>query len=464
MTRAPLNQLMRLWLGGVALATGLLARGASAEEMSYLDNGTIKIGVDLDLGGSITFLASSRDGKNLINSHDFGRQIQQSYYSGPEPFGNTHHKGWENWPWNPIGTGDAYGNHSRVVRHANDGKTLSVETVPLQWALNNVPGDCTFETSIELEESAARVRCRLTNQRADKTQYPARDQELPAVYCVGTLHHLWTYDGKLPFTGGSLSEITNAGPPWAGWNATENWAALVNSEGTGVGIVHPGVFRFIGGFNSKKANGGPKDNATGYMAPLRQEILDHNIVYDYRYALVVGNLESIRAFAVAQRVKDPRPDYHFTHDRQHWTYVNMTDTGFPIKGRLWLNAVPGSSQMVGPPEWWQAREAPKLSIRAAYRGKRGKAALYWTTVENPDFGPGRHIEFPFTPDGRFHNYALDLGASPVYRGTITRLRFDPVAASYGKVDVALESISVKPTSAARATTRARVNPARPTQP
>jgi hypothetical protein len=427
------------------LAAGLLSSTAFAENMSYLDNGKIKIGVDLDLGGSITYLALSSDGKNLVNSHDFGRQIQQSYYSGPQPFGNSHHKGWENWPWNPIGTGDAYGNHSRILQHTNDGKTLHVEAVPMQWALNNVPGDCTFETWIELEHNAAWVRCRLNNHRDDKTEYPTRDQELPAVYCIGEMHQLWTYDGPAPFTGGPIREIQNVGPPWASWEATESWAALVDKTGNGVGIVHSGVMHFIGGFNSRKAKGGPKDNSTGYVSPIRPEILDHNIVYEYRYALVVGSLESIRACAVAHRIKDPRPDYHFAADRQHWTFVNMTDTGFPPKGHLRLKPETGDPQMIGPEQAWDAKTAPKLYIRAAFRGQRGKAAVYWCTLENKDFAPDRRVEFRFTPDGNFHNYAVNLASSPNYRGTITRLRFDPVEADSGRLEVALESISWKPT-------------------
>jgi len=428
----------------VLLVAGLMPHTALAEKMSQLDNGTIRIGVDLDLGGSITSLADSRDGKNLVNSHDFGRQIQQSYYAGPQPFGTSHHAGWQNWPWNPIGTGDAYGNHSRILRHTNDGKTLYVEAVPMQWALKNVPGDCTFETWIELEGNAAWVRCRLNNHRDDKTQYPARDQELPAVYGIGELHRLLTYDGPAPFTDAPLREIRNVGPPWASWEATENWAALVDKNGKGIGVVHPAVMHFIGGCNSRKAKGGPKDNATGYISPVQPEILDHNIVYEYRYALVVGSVESIRACAVAHRIKDPRPDYHFTEDRQHWTYVDMTDTGFPLKGHLWLKPGPGNPQMIGPEQAWDAKTAPKLYLRAAFRGPRGKAAVYWSTADSKDFGPAQHVEFRFIPDGRFHNYSINLGSSPTYRGTITRLRFDPVMSAGGKLEVALESISWKP--------------------
>ncbi len=315
------------------IASLLVASPARAERMSYLANDSIKIGVDLDQGGTITFLARADGGENLINCHDLGRQIQQSYYSGPHPFGKAH-PGWKNWSWNPIGSGDVYHHASRVLEHTNDGKTLYTKTIPMQWALDNVPGECTFETWITLEGKTARVRNRLVNDRPDRTQYSAHDQELPAVYTIGKLYRLFTYKDDRPFENQPLHQIHNAGPPWAGWTATENWAALVNDRGWGVGVIQPGVYSFIGGFHDKPNTGGSRDNSTGYIAPVRKEILDHNIVYEYRYRLALGSLEEIRAAAAACRVSDTRPDYRFSRDRQHWIFVNAVDSGFPIQGSL----------------------------------------------------------------------------------------------------------------------------------
>src|SRR6516164_5519165 len=51
-----------------------------------LDNGTIKVGVDTSFGGAITYLSQSGSTNNLINDYDHGRQVQQSYYSGPANF------------------------------------------------------------------------------------------------------------------------------------------------------------------------------------------------------------------------------------------------------------------------------------------------------------------------------------------------------------------------------------------
>jgi hypothetical protein len=414
---------------------------APAERMSFLDNGSIRIGVDLDLGGTITFLADSKTGESIINSHDLGRQVQQSYYSGPHPFGEAH-PGWKGWPWNPIGSGDVYHHPSRAIEHSNDGKVLTVKTIPMQWALNNVPGECTFETRITLEGRAAHVRCRLDNHRADKTRYPAHDQELPAVYTVGKLYRLFTYDGHAPFTGGPLSPIQNAGPPWATWKGTENWAALVDDKGDGLGVVHPGVYSFTGGFHDKPGKGGPKDNPTGYISPIRQEILDHNIVYEYRYDLVLDSLDAIRAYAVAQRVVDTRPDYRFAKDRQHWTYADATDVGFPIEGHLRVHPGRQDPQMIGPEQHWSAEAMPKLHIRAAYaRPARGE--VFWLVDGEKGFSSERRAAFDAIPDGAFHTYEVDLAAIPNYRGTITGLRFDPVGSAVEGEEVKVEFISWK---------------------
>lgn len=58
---------------------------SQASPNSYLDTGVVKVGVDLGKGGSITYLSKSGTTDNIINSFDLGRQIQQSYYAGPQP-------------------------------------------------------------------------------------------------------------------------------------------------------------------------------------------------------------------------------------------------------------------------------------------------------------------------------------------------------------------------------------------
>ncbi len=141
--------------------------------LSVIDNGMIRLGVDLNRGGSITFLADAKNRENVVNAYDLGREIQQSYFSGPNPFGRGHHPGWKRWGWNPIAAGDVFGNTGKVISHRRTKDSIYVKCVPRQWALNGVPGECTFETWISLEASTVRIRCRLNNRRPDTNQYGA---------------------------------------------------------------------------------------------------------------------------------------------------------------------------------------------------------------------------------------------------------------------------------------------------
>lgn len=432
-----------LWVAWVWAVSLGVAGSAHAERISRLDNGVIRIGVNLDLGGSITEFGRAGDEPNLINSHDYGRQVQQSYYSGPVPFGKAH-PGWKNWPWNPIGTGDVYGHPSRLLEYTNDGKTLYVKSIPMQWALDNVPGECTFETWITLEDATATIRNRLVNNRPDHTFYGAFNQELPAVYTVGTLHRLFTYKGNHPWTGEPIEQIKNDGPPWAFWTSPENWAALVDDQGWGVGVIHPGVYSFMGGFHDKPGKGGPKDNPTGYIAPARREILDHNIEYEFTYRLVLGSLEEIRERAKALRVADPRPDFPFQGDRKHWVYHNAQDDGFPVKDGLRVRPTGNDPQLIGPESWFDAESVPHLYLRAAFQTKGGQGELFWRGPGEA-FSADRVVRFavPASKDDQARTVTIDLAGHPEYRGTIAEIRLDPFPSDDRDQTIRIESLSWK---------------------
>src|SRR6478672_11735591 len=81
---------------------------AAESHLSWLDNGTIRLGVDLDLGGAITWLSKSGDSLNIINTHDWGREVQMSFYSGPIPFVAGDKRpaaAWAGLGWNPVQAG-----------------------------------------------------------------------------------------------------------------------------------------------------------------------------------------------------------------------------------------------------------------------------------------------------------------------------------------------------------------------
>jgi hypothetical protein len=221
---------------------------------------------------------------------------------------------------------------------------MYTKLVPMQWPLKNVPGECTCETWITPEKNLARVRCRVNNYRSDKTQYQGRGQELPAAYTNGPWYHLITYKGDKPFTNDATTTIPPQFP-WAYWTATEGWAALVNDKNEGLGVWHPDARDFCGGFAGTPGAGGPKDGPTGYIAPLHNEIIDHNIVCDYKYVLILGSLDEIRrqVYALAPRPKPPV--YRFANDRQHWHYSGAIDAGWPIRGELRITPQDGDPHL-----------------------------------------------------------------------------------------------------------------------
>lgn len=408
----------------ILLIGTLLSVNAPPDRVGYLDNGRIRLGVDLDLGGAITYLSRSGSDKNVVNSEDWGREIQMSHYSGPVPFvphGKQPNATWAGLGWNPIQSGDAFGNRSKVVEYRNDGRSIFIKCIPMQWPLNNEPGECTYECTIRLDGQAVDVAARVRNARLDRTQYEGRGQELPAIYTNGPWYRLVTYTGGKPFTGDKLSQQP-AVFPWTGWTATENWTALLDDDDFGLGIWEPGVFSMIGGFSGNPGAGGPKDGQTGYIAPVLNEILDYNIDYRYRYALYLGTLDEIRRFVYRQKHADSSPDYRFSGSRQHWIYHGASDTGWPIRGQLDITLFQPAAELVGPDGFWAADSGKTVTIDAAFDSTCQSVSLGWKTYDDPKFSDEKQVAVPIVADGLFHRLSVDLSSQEAYRGAITGVR------------------------------------------
>ena len=425
------------------LSDSLLPTPLEPALLLTLDNGTIKVGVDTSYGGAITWLSRSGSQTNLVNDNDHGRQVQQSYYSGPEDFhppGSIQYPDVGPWPWNPVQAGDAHSVPSQVLVYSNANGVIYVKTRPKQWALQNYAADCIMEQWLHLDGPAVRVHCKLTNQRSDHARYPPYGQELPAVYGVGTLCHIFSYTGTAPFTGGALTEIIATLPP-PDVRATENWSALVNSSNFGFGVHHPDAILMGAGYHNSgnPCTGGPTDDNTGYIAPVHVEVLDANIVYEYDFNLIVGTVTSIRNWVYAHR-SDHRPDYHFRTTRQHW-YPNYGDGGVPSGFlREHLNGI--DPILTGPNTAFAASACPRIYFAARYVMRSPpaypQADLYWETNNSGGFGEARKQSVTVIPDGRWRIYSFNVGANAAWSGLISQIRLDPIvsggAADY--VDIA----------------------------
>lgn len=390
------------------------------ENILWLENTSLRLGVNLGLGGAVTFLAE-HDRPNLINSHDWGRQVQMSFYGHPAPYepeGKTVNEDWRGLGWNPIQSGDCYGHRSKVLEYRTDGNGIYVKCVPMQWPMDDCPGECTFEVWYRLTGKRVDVTARLRNARSDTTQYPARSQELPAVYTNGAWYKLVSYVGTAPYTDAPLTELctkeNGLGWPWVSYCPTEHWAALVDDDGYGLGVCNALTNRFIGGFAGQMGMGGPKDSPTGYISPLLTETLDCNIVYDYAYSLLPGTLGEIRAEACALARRNRRTDFRFDENRAHFYCRGVADQGFPTGGSLRFDCTPDTA-LVGPDVFIGRRDAAAVIIDGAFTAEAGRlpcalaAPEYDGLFHAEERGcPVRKIPFTLCADGVRRETAVDI--------------------------------------------------------
>lgn len=289
--------------------TTLLYKPGPKSGKVILENSAIGIEIDIDHGCALSGAYSLTDpGKpNLVNTHDLGRYVQVSYYSGPQGYANCSWRGVD-WTWNPIGAGDVNLNPAQLISSGKNEsrKSLTCTIRPIQWACNNVLCDCTVSITYILDENSVWATATLRNDRKDKKWYPARAQELPAVYTNGPLSRLVGYTGAAPCTHDPNVKEWDAGwdrhirPSWLPGKLeglTEPVLSFVREDDFGLGVYQTRAHHWLAGFAGRKGKGGTKDTPTGYIAPIEMKTLAWNEVYTYDFALIIGDLASIRSKA-----------------------------------------------------------------------------------------------------------------------------------------------------------------------
>ncbi|MFN8353372.1 MAG: T9SS type A sorting domain-containing protein [Spirosomataceae bacterium] len=272
---------------------------SQSNNVCWLENGVIKVGLHLQKGGSITHLMALTGNYaniNIINFHDLGREIQPDYYSGPNPCCNPNLRN-PNAPadagYNPLQAGDSFGNPSTILDYNFTNGTLYVKTRPKIWSYNNIDSEATLESWYNLIGKNVHIRYKITYQRTDQTVYSGQPQAIPAIYTNKPFNRFFTYDGPNPFTSETISQKPSSG----GTNTTEQWSALVNSDNFGVGLYQ--INSPLIGWNrfNEDQGTGETDNATNLMQPLLTLNIGPNTVLDYEVDLVVGSVADIRQFA-----------------------------------------------------------------------------------------------------------------------------------------------------------------------
>ena len=272
-----------------------------------LENTRLRLEQDLTRGGAISYISLAGSERNLVNTADEGRYIQQSYYAGRlvdrQEEGQS--PAWSPWSWNPIQCGDYARNRAQLLETRQAVGNTYVKCIPMQWDMDNRPAEAIMEQWTSLADNVVSVRCRLTCHRTDNIygEGVPNDQEIPAVYPISALNNLYAYFGAAPFTGAEIaateiiqleSGFWGIYTPDNGSFPSEKWMACVDDSGWGIGIYSPQATKFLAG-----RYGAPGEESTspftGYIAPVRVETLMKNSVSEYSYYIIVGTLDEIRA-------------------------------------------------------------------------------------------------------------------------------------------------------------------------
>ncbi|MBR4061970.1 MAG: hypothetical protein IKK01_02785 [Clostridia bacterium] len=280
-------------------------REMPTEDVAYISDGKYKLGVKLTWGGGVSYLEDLTDGddsiSNLLNDHDTGRLIQQSYYGTDSAPYKPAKYGENMWCYNPVQGGDQHGNRSKLVdfKITEDGKSIWVKCRPLDWAQKKSYTPSYMENTYTLSGGHIAVE----NRFVDFSGYTHRDahQELPAFYTISYLSDFVFYNGSKPWQGDDLT-VKKDLKFWAGnsdayFNVTskENWCAWVAPTGYGVGVYTPIAEILLAGRFEYNGSKDAHNNATNYVAPLITYKLQAFKPFEYSYYITTGSIEDIRA-------------------------------------------------------------------------------------------------------------------------------------------------------------------------
>lgn len=284
----------------------------------YFKGSRLTLGVDLMWGGALTYVSDSScpvDGLgNLINIHDEGRLVQQSYYGTgaiPGVFEWGCFNGSDHWPYNPVQGGGQGGISSHLIDFYVGDNYIYVKSQPMDWGKVGYLTPSYMENWYYVEDDYIRV----TNRFVDFSgwEHPENGQEIPAFYTVSYLDSFALYDGVNPWTNDELT-YRHSLPFWGdSQNSSqctfpikepnsETWCAWFNeNDNYGIGIYVPGADKYSAGRYKYDGSKAPDANPTNYVAPWKQIKLVAYEALEYDYLITTGSLDEIRAIFKANK-------------------------------------------------------------------------------------------------------------------------------------------------------------------
>ena len=397
--------------------------------MVYLNNGIVKVGVNLDWGGAISEI--SYQGVNLINNHDNGRQVQVGLFDGNDIL--TYDPGnlmSPNLGYQPNQGGDKYDHYSSVITYKLSQDSIYIKTCPLEWNPDNkgggssqeIPSDVYLEQWISLDEQKIKVDYKITHFGSDN--HTAINQLIPYLHINLGFDRLITYENSNPWKGDDLIEKSvPVFPESLNLQPTEYWASFVDNTGFGLTLYsvshYPswGVQRFT------------KSPGANLLTPTVQSDISSNKIIKTSIYIIVGNYLDARDIIYSLKGnEDPvKTNWEFNVDNESecWVPWNQLSPFIVSGGTLKTSSIGTDPQML---------MNSALDIDASlyknleFRMKASSgnvASIYFTTIADEVWDGNKGINFNITPGNTYINYNLDMGTLSTWTGRISQLRLDP---------------------------------------
>ncbi len=437
----------------------------------YIDNGRFKLGVDMGWGGTINYIEDmthkEEELTNLVNKHDTGRLIQQSYYGtgaieGVFEWGSFNDS--EKWPYNPVQGGDKGNVASRLIDVQVGENYVYIKSQPMDWGKVDYITPSYMENTYTLENDYIRVDNRFVDFSG--WEHPFTGQELPALYTVSYLDTFIWYNGTQPWTGDAVSmrddlqfwgdaKYVGDCTYYMRQNNTETWCAWVNTDvDFGIGLYVPGVDRLKAGRYEYNGSKSAEANATNYVAPYNTMQLVAYEPLEYSYLLTTGTAEQIRATFTAKKdfTDNASLHEHYISSRLPDILLDMTDIDFSVKGNelaftdannasvaydaaeqaakltalggdpyLYLNYILSDKESFA--EDFSAVEIEYMIPTTNSAGAYGMQ-LFTCTGEQTSATGTMVLNGTLMADGQYHTLKLDLSGCAFWQGKIHQLRLD----------------------------------------
>ena len=443
--------------------------GQLADDTVYIENDRLKLGVQMLWGGTISYLEDKRgrvDGlTNLVNRHDTGRLIQQSYYGtgyieGVYDPGTAFGTAWK---YNPVQGGDQYGHGGKLIDFNISENAVYVKSQPCDWAREAARLPFYTENTYTLEDDHIRVDNRAVDFSGFEHTYES--QELPAVYLVSYLDTFVCYNGEEPWTGGELSvypDLDFWGPrgtqiAYFKESNTETWCAWYSSDDDfGFGLYVPNVDSLGGGrYEERIRSKSDTDSSTSQVSPGNIFKMIPYEPIEYSYLLATGSVEEIRGIFTENKDFAGNADLHknsvsfrlpsgqsevtdldFTEsmNRAMLLPVNCAVSYDDTEKALKVSSNSGGDVMLTVNYLvtgfhLRAEDYPTLKI--GYMIPESNSAASYNAEIYPCAGETLNPTAEsmiwaegLAADGQYHTLTVDLSASPYWQGEIHRLRFD----------------------------------------